>query len=292
MAATETDTGWFKSNFKVAGKAAYNAITNVLEEATAPKDSDGSTEDNTAVCKALRSYYEEKRQIYPAWLPPDPKKAQPVAPPVVQYSQPRLGAGYGAVGGGGGGRSAGGQDLHNLFDRQAAQQQGRESPQSLRAGRPGIGGQQRSNASLPPAQQVVANPMPSARAGSYQNAYKPPTATAQSSSARLKNKLGRGRPGLGADPMEQNARQASYNSTSSGGSYDNRAAGDSYGRSGGQSAPKMSANSPWDMGDSGFTAEAYTPEPDYGQSGSRRPGLPSGPGAGRQGLPSGPRGRY
>jgi hypothetical protein len=133
--------------------------------------------------------------------------------------------------------------------------------------------------------------MPSAREGSYQNAYKAPTATAQSSSAKLKSKLSR-RPGNDTDTMQQNARQASYNSASSGGSYDNRTAGGSYGRSGGQSAPMMSANSPWDMGDSGFTAEAYTPEPDYAQSGGRRPGLPSGPGAGRQGLPSGPRGRY
>ncbi|RAL63566.1 hypothetical protein DID88_003610 [Monilinia fructigena] len=58
-------------------------------------EADGDTEDDTYLCRVMRTYYiQEKKQNLPAWLPPDPRG--PTPSPVVQpvYTQP-VGSTYG-----------------------------------------------------------------------------------------------------------------------------------------------------------------------------------------------------
>ncbi|TGO36745.1 hypothetical protein BHYA_0116g00350 [Botrytis hyacinthi] len=74
-------------------------------------EADGDTEDDTYLCRVMRTYYlQEKKQNLPAWLPPDPRGPAPA--PVVQpmYTQP-VGSTYGQAPS----TPGGSQGLNSLF---------------------------------------------------------------------------------------------------------------------------------------------------------------------------------
>ena len=294
-----------------------NASTNInkLQRNWLGSETDGDTEDDTHVCRVLRSYYTEKGQRFPDWLPPDPRAPPPVQPTLV--SQNQVGSRYGGLSsnnyqqGGGGGGSASTGKLGSLWDNNgnsqpsqpASLRQGRLSPFANRGGSPagGRGGSRE--------EPVQARPLPSQRAGSYQqqaggygrnDAGTPPGGTSSSASAqdKLRQKLYGGSkttsPSSGG-PFQPPASQSSQGSRwgSSSSSYDDRSAppaGGGYGGGGGNDQPVMSANAPWAGGDMDY----YSAGPDYssggnsgGGGGRRTAGLPSGPRIG--GLPNGPR---
>ncbi|KXJ92636.1 Sec1-binding region of Mso1-domain-containing protein, partial [Microdochium bolleyi] len=121
---------WYSSLVSTASSKVSNLQRTFLNSET-----DGDTEDDTHVCRVLRSYYTEKGKPFPGWLPPDPK-APP--PPVAVYSQPasQVGARYGAAAAGGPQQQQqGGGGLSSLWDKNAAPQQQQQEVQSLRRGR-------------------------------------------------------------------------------------------------------------------------------------------------------------
>ncbi|KAF4511234.1 hypothetical protein G6O67_003051 [Ophiocordyceps sinensis] len=127
-----------------------------------PSEADGDTDDDTHVCRVLRNYYADKGRPLPPWLPPDPKApVAPVAQPLYAQ-QSQVGSRYGA------GALASQQQqqqpggLSSLWDSGPAQPQQHLQPQSLRAA---------SRAPQPRGgrDHVMARPLPSQRAGSYQN---------------------------------------------------------------------------------------------------------------------------
>jgi len=233
-----------------------------------PTENDGDTEDDTHVCRVLRQYYGEKKQPYPGWLPPDPRA--PATPQPVQPVYAPVGAGYGRVSQD---RDAGGSgQLSSLW---GSQRQATAEAQSYKQQRPGMA-PQRSAASASPTPQVTPRQLPSQRGDSYQNAHKP-----MSAGDKLKDRFKNKRAVSPAAQLAEQGRQASYNSSSSGGYEDNYSSRPSQGRSA-SSRPAVSANAPWDTGDSGFTAAGYSADYDTGRSSG-------GSSGGRQGLPSGPR---
>jgi hypothetical protein len=265
-------------------------------------DNDGDTEDDSHISRVLRAYYTEKGRPFPQWLPPDPKAPQPAPTQFASSSGRQQGQAPPM-----GGRSSGG--LSDLWDSPQQQQQPQE-PLSLRRnaggrgggarpqhGRPGMGN------SLTPEPQSQGRPLPSQRAGSYQNTFSqggrqqadasPPPSAGSGTTAqeRLKARLwgrsnspaqsassdggsvassrmgGYERPGAqGGRPQYSDERSQSYGSTGSGG-----------GRQ--QGSYNMSSNSPWVGND-----DPYGPGYDSGPPPPRGP-----PGGGRVGLPSGPR---
>ena len=230
-------------------------FSNLAQKFTAVKasiyttEADGDTEDDTHICRVLRSYYTEKGRAFPAWLPPDPKAPPPAvivqAPQGGAYGQ-AAGRGYGGMGGGGGGQQVvGGGGLSSLFDApQGGQQAGfqNQSSGSLRGNRsPAAGSSQQqqrhnpfasSNARQQQQQQdilqVQARPLPSQRAGSQQsvaNSFGRPD-SAQSGgmmSAKDKLKMGFGQkrtasPALSEGGGQQMQTQGQgYNSRGGGG---------------------------------------------------------------------------
>lgn len=280
-----------------------NASTNItkLQRNYFGGENDGDTEDDTHVCRVLRSYYTEKGQPFPGWLPPDPKAPPPVQP--VYTTQSQVGNRYGGLGNnyqqGGGGAATGklGSLWDNINNNQPSQpaslRQGRPSPFANRSANPGESGPARPS------------PLPSQRAGSYQSqpaasygrsdTRTPPGGTSGGSAQdKLKQRLWGGSktasPSSGGPfqppaPQQQQQSQSRYGSSSSGGgNYEDRfAPAGAY-----NDKPVMSANAPWSGGDMDY----YGGGQDYGGGGSgggsggRSAGLPSGP---KRGLPSGPR---
>jgi len=292
-----------------------NASTNItkLQRNYFGGENDGDTEDDTHVCRVLRSYYTEKGQPFPGWLPADPKAPPPVQP--VFTTQSQIGSRYGGLGnntyqqGGGGGTTSSGK-LGSLWDNSNNNQQ--SQPASLRQGRPSpfanrgvspAGG--RSGGREEPAQAARPSPLPSQRSGSYQQQQSgsygrndggaPPVgSTGGTAQDKLKQRLWGGAkttsPANGG-PFQPPAPQQSSrrgNGGSGGGrsNYEDRfAPADAYG--GRNDQPVMSANAPWAGGDMDY----YSGGPEYGgggggSGGQRSGGLPSGP---KRGLPSGPR---
>jgi hypothetical protein len=247
--------------------------TSRIYKKTFQGENDGDTEDDTLLCRVLRDYYDEKKQPYPGWLPPDP--GAPPTPQPVQAVLAPVGAGYG---GGPPGQQAGlsKAGFRSLWDEQPPQQS-EPQPQSFRQQRPGMA-PPRLAASANPTPDVTPRELPSARGNSYQNAYKPPTA--QSARDTLKDKFKPKRAVSPAVQLAEQGRQASYNSASSGNYEDSFAPRPSQGRSA-SSRPIVSANAPWDTRDSGFTAAGYSADYDTGRSAGGRQGLPSGPRSGR-----------
>jgi hypothetical protein len=185
--------------------------------------------------------------------------------------------------------------LSSLWDSQPAQPQQQE--QSLRPGRGArlgaTGGGPRPNPfqRQAPVQepQVQPRPLPSARAGSYQqsggygrgDAQTPPGSSAGiSAKDRLKGNFNRGRTGSPASSVSEPApRGNSYGSSGSTGNYEDRfmPTGNGYG-GGGSDRPFVAATAPWATNESEFSGSGY------GGGGARpRPtGLPSGPAAGKR----------
>ncbi|KAI2608853.1 Sec1-binding region of Mso1-domain-containing protein [Hypoxylon fragiforme] len=187
-------SGWYSN---LVG-ATTSKISN-LQRSFLSSEADGDTEDDTHVCRVLRSYYIEKGQSFPAWLPPDPKAPPPVA---VVHSQPaQVGSRYGGLAQ----QSQGG--LSSLWDNNPVSQP--QDAQSLRRGRGAPPPMRNSDPRNSPfrnsdpmaghgREEVAARPLPSQRLGSYQtaNAYRgdagtaPPTASSGGSAQeRLKQRF-------------------------------------------------------------------------------------------------------
>ncbi|KAI0405317.1 Sec1-binding region of Mso1-domain-containing protein [Xylaria palmicola] len=274
-------SGWYSN---IVG-ATTSKISN-LQRSYFSGEADGDTEDDTHVCRVLRSYYTEKGRPFPGWLPPDPKAPPPAA---AVYSQPsQVGSRYGGLG-----QQQPGGSLSSLWDNnQAAQPQ---EAQSLRRGR-GAPFTRNSDSRDSPFRNpdpsarddAQARPLPSQqRAGSYQTQggfgsapTPPPGSGAGSAQDRLKQRL------FGGSRTTSPSASGPFNPPPQGsrgggsGEYEDRfAPGGMYdagsnrgGGGGGGGRPQMGANSPWS-----------TNEPDLSSSGGggragRRPvGLPSGP---------------
>ncbi|KAJ9131092.1 GTPase-activating protein GYP7 [Pleurostoma richardsiae] len=298
-------TSWYSSLLTTTTSRISNLRSTLLAS-----EADGDTEDDTHVCRVLRAYYTEKGRPFPPWLPPDPKAPPPVAPVYASHSQ--VGSRYGGLVNSGPGGGAGAGGLSSLWDNSPVGQ--RQDAQSLRQGRgappPMRGGgdyQQQQSSRNPFANRggdarddIQARPLPSQRAGSYQQAYgrensssSTPPPGGGSAQDRLKQRLWGGArttsPAQSApfQPPQQQQPQSSRGGYGGGAdSYEDRfAPGGMYDGAqggGGNERPFVAANSPW------ATNEAEYGGGSSGSGGSRAGGLPSGPRR-MGGLPSGPR---
>ncbi|KAI2470283.1 Sec1-binding region of Mso1-domain-containing protein [Annulohypoxylon bovei var. microspora] len=236
--------------------ATSSKISN-LQRSFLNSEADGDTEDDTHVCRVLRSYYMEKGQSLPGWLPPDPKAPPPVA---AVYAQPSaVGSRYGGLT-----QQPQGGGLSSLWDNNNPVAQPQDA-QSLRRGRGAppaarIADPRGSSSMLrntdPVRDDIPARPLPSQRAGSYQtpgaggyarDTGTAPPATGGSAQDRLKQRL------FGGSRTASPAGSGPFNPPPQGGkNYEDRfAPGGAYDGSGGNG----------------------------GRSGGRRPGggLPNGP---------------
>lgn len=233
--------------------ATTSKISN-LQRSLLNSEADGDTEDDTYVCRVLRSYYIEKGRPFPNWLPPDPKAPQPVAAVYAQPSQ--VGSRYGGLGQ----QPQGAGGLSSLWDNNPAPQQ--QEPQSLRRGRGNAPPMRSTNdlrnspfrTSDPMAgggggarDDIQARPLPSQRAGSHQapgpygrdTGSVPPGNLAGGGSAqdRLKQRLWGG-----SRTTSPSSTGGPFNPPPQGGGQDHLAArpGGGYGRPGGlPSGPRM-----------------------------------------------------
>jgi hypothetical protein len=247
-----------------------------LQRSLLNSEADGDTEDDTHVCRVLRTYYTEKGKPFPGWLPPDPKAPPPVQPVYAQPSQ--VGNRYGGLSQQQPQSQGGG--LSSLWDSNPGAQQ--QDTQSLRRGRGVPQGVRANDPRSSPfrnsdpmggvgREDVQARPLPSQRAGSHQNSgmfgrdtgTAPPTGSAGGSAQdRLKQRLWGGSrtasPSSGG-PFNPPSQQGGAR----GGNYSDP--------QGGGDRPYMSSNSPWAADDGGYGGSG-------GRSAGRRPGgLPSGP---------------
>lgn len=249
-------------------------------------ENDGDTEDDTHLCRVLRTYYTEKGRPFPSWLPPDPRAPPPaVAQPT--YSQSTVGSKYGNVGT----QPAVTSSFASLFGSSSEPANPPQEASNSRQGRiqARLGQGSSSNGRHSPydgagysaeAQQVQSRPLPSKMAGSYQTtntglrgnrqAYTPPgTSTGQPMSAKDRLRSGNLRR---PDPRTANSGEA-YGYSNSGNDKSEK--------------PFVAATSPWANNEAEFGGGGYEPPPK-----NKVIGLPKGPAAGKRiGLPSGPRGR-
>ncbi|RWA08755.1 hypothetical protein EKO27_g6353 [Xylaria grammica] len=277
-------SGWYSN---IVG-ATTSKISN-LQRSYFSGEADGDTEDDTHVCRVLRSYYAEKGKPFPGWLPPDPKAPPPAT---AVYSQPsQVGSRYGGLGQQ---QPQQGGSLSSLWDNNPAPQP--QETQSLRRGRgvppPMRNSDPRSSPfrnSDPMAgngqDNLQARPLPSQRAGSYQtqgsfgSAPTPPAGSGGGSAQdRLKQRL------FGGSRTASPAASGPFNPPpqrgggGGSGDYEDRfAPGGMYdsgpGRGGGD-RPYMSSNSPWSNNGPNLSSSGDGGRP----AGGRRPvGLPSGP---------------
>ncbi|KAI1005257.1 hypothetical protein K3495_g2960 [Podosphaera aphanis] len=250
-------------------------------------ENDGDTEDDTHLCRVLRTYYTEKGRPFPGWLPPDPRAPPPaIAQPT--YTQSTVGSKYGSIGI----QPAATSSFASLFGGSSEPANPPpQDPPTLRQGRiqarlgqaPSNSGRQSSNdggnygAEAP---QVQSRPLPSKMAGSYQTAntglrgnrpaYTPPgTSSGQPMSAKDRLRAGNLRR---PDPRTSNSSDAYSYSNSTSDKFEK---------------PFVAATSPWANNETEFGGGGYEPPPR-----NKVIGLPKGPAAGKRvGLPSGPRGR-
>ena len=236
-----TQTAGYLSSFSSRITTLRKALTKDAEE------DDPDYEDSSHVSNVLRAYYTEKGRAFPEWLPQDPKKPQPV-PQQPQYSQyGQYGNAYGVapqygaqpVHGRGGSGGRGG--LSDLWDSSPAPPATAAAPQSLRAPRPtpqslrsqdSVTSQQPQSAGLTPSYNQTssgARPLPSQRAGSFQNLQNT-NAPAMGSRERLRARLQGG--GSGRNSPAPAGGQVSYSSNTN---HDSAQNGNPY----------VSASEPW-----------------------------------------------
>ncbi len=242
------------------------------------EEDDTDNEDCSHVSNVLRAYYTEKGRTFPEWLPPDPKKPAPapVQPPN-QYGQygnahgNQYGNQYGGQPVHGRGSSAGRGGLSDLWDSSPGPPP-QPQPQSLRAPRPTpqalrSNDSDKSQSSIGGATSPYlpvssgARPLPSQRAGSYQNTQNNTSSNsgALGSRDRLRARLQGGGSGR-SSPAPQTGGQTSY--TSGGATYDGH----------------VSASEPWSSGTNPYqydTSQHSASNNPYGNQGYRqRPGGP------------------
>ncbi|KAI1814504.1 Sec1-binding region of Mso1-domain-containing protein [Poronia punctata] len=275
-------SGWYSN---IVG-ATTSKISN-LQRSYFGSEADGDTEDDTHVCRVLRSYYTEKGKPFPGWLPPDPKAPPPATTIYAQPSQ--VGSRYGRLG-----QQPQGGSLSSLWDNNPVSQP--QEPQSLRRGRnvpPPMRNNDTRNSPFRDSDSMTtasrddsqARPLPSQRAGSYQAQGVPgrgptPTGSAGGSAQdRLKQRL------FGGSKTSSPATSGPFSPPpqsgrgSSSGSYEDRfAPGGMYDAStskggGGNDTPYMAANTPWSVEEPTLSGSVGG-----GRAGGRRPGgLPNGP---------------
>ncbi|KAI0389881.1 Sec1-binding region of Mso1-domain-containing protein [Xylariaceae sp. FL0594] len=285
-------SGWYNN---IVG-ATTSKISN-LQRSYFSGEADGDTEDDTHVCRVLRSYYTEKGRPFPSWLPPDPKGPPPAT---AVYSQPsQMGSRYGGLG-----QQQQGGSLSSLWDNNnnnnnAASQP--QEPQSLRRGRGPMRSSDGRNSPFRNSDPMAAGggdmqarpPLPSQRAGSYQTqglpgrGPTPPTGSGGGSAQeRLKQRIFGGSKtaspapsGPFNPPPQPPGSSSSRGAARGGGSYEDRfAPGGMYdaatNRSGSANErPYMGANAPWSSNDSDLGGSGSG-----GRTGGRwTGGLPSNP---------------
>lgn len=264
-AATSTWSSTFSSRIATLRKA----LTKDAEE------DDPDYEDCSHVSNVLRAYYTEKGRTFPEWLPPDPKKPAP-APVPQQNMYSQYGGGYGSQYGGqqdyARNSSSGQGGLSDLWDASPAAPP--PQAQSLRAPRPtpqalrSHDGSMNQSQGLGPSyaqQSSAARPLPSQRAGSFQN-----TAMANSPAMGSRDRL-RARLQGGGSGRSSPAPQGQPSYSGSANSYDSSSGG----------SPYVSASEPWSGGSGNPYYDSGPSNPNsYGAAPRPRPG----------GLPSGPRG--
>ena len=182
----------YLSNLLTDTTSKYTSIRrNILSD-----ESDGDTEDDTHICRALRAYYQEKGRPFPPWLPPDPRGP----PPVTSFSQTPQQRGY--AGAPPQPRRGGG--LSDLWDT-PSERQAAAPPQSLRSrgapGAPPVRGERfdSGGSSSQRLQPTGGRPLPSQRDNSHQRPVshreemnpgaRPGLTTAPSTQDRLKARL-------------------------------------------------------------------------------------------------------
>jgi hypothetical protein len=263
-APASNSTSTWSSTFSSRIATLRKALTKDSEE------DDPEHEDCSHVSNVLRAYYTEKGRTFPEWLPPDPKKPTP-APPLQQNMYSQYGSSYSQQYSGqtdyNRNSSGGGGGLSDLWDSSPAPQVAPQ-PHSLRAPRPiphalrshdGSSSSQSGHAPSYAQQSSAARPLPSQRAGSFQNAAAA-NPQAMGSKDRLRARLQGGGSGR-SSPVPQG--QPSYNSNNS---YDSSGGG----------SPYVSASEPWSSAGGNPYADSGASNP-YGGSRQRPGGLPSGP---------------
>jgi hypothetical protein len=262
-------TSTWSSTFSSRIATLRKALTKDSEE------DDPDYEDSSHVSNVLRAYYTEKGRTFPEWLPQDPKKPAP-APMPQQNTYSQYGGGYGSQYGAQPdySRNSGSQGgLSDLWDSGPAApapapvqslRAPRPTPQSLRS-QDGAMSQQQSSGPSYAQQSSAARPLPSQRAGSFQNTSSAGAAAgAMGSRDRLRARLQGG--GSGRSSPAPQGQQSSYSGSTN--SYDS-----------GGGSPYVSASEPWSSGSS-------NPYHDPGPTGTYNAAPRQRPG----GLPSGPRG--
>lgn len=244
-------------------------------------EDDGETEDDTHLCRVLRSYYSENDRPFPAWLPPDPK----AAPSIISQStnvQSNIGSKYGGIGS----QNVASTSFASLFSNGNEQPNPQETP-NLRQGRgqprmrqdPSSSDKMNIGNSGMDFSKVQSRPLPSAMAGSYQTA---------NLGLRGNNQRSQFQMNPGGRPMSAKDRLKSGNFRRPEPRSSNSAESKNYNNSSGDRSDKpfVAATSPWATNEVEFRGAGYDPPPK-----TKPRGLPSGPASGKRiGLPSGPRG--
>ena len=154
----------------------YNSLRRTLLSSSSEEaDKTIDDPDSSHVSRVLRAYYTEKGRPFPPWLPPDPN-ARPTASPQASFvsstsslrgaARNRSGDGQAVpVGGRGGG-------LSDLWADTSSTQQPQQDNGSLRRGLAGarLGRNRAQEPQQRQSETLAPRPLPSQRAGSYQNA--------------------------------------------------------------------------------------------------------------------------
>ncbi|RKF53953.1 putative mfs sugar transporter [Erysiphe neolycopersici] len=248
-------------------------------------EDDGETEDDTHLCRVLRSYYTENDRPFPAWLPSDPKTAQSTISQSTNV-QSNIGSKYGGIAS----QNTTSTSFASLFSAGNEQSNPQETS-NLRQGRRQPRMRQEPTSSDKTNMQDTGNsgmdsskvrsrPLPSAMAGSYQTANMGLKGNNQSSQSQIN---------LGGRPMSAKDRLKSGKFRRPEPRLSGSAESNNYNNSSSDRSDKpfVAATSPWANNELEFRGAGYNPPPK-----SKPLGLPSGPASGRRiGLPSGPRGQ-